>query len=143
MREIKFRFWGPFGDWEEPGEMEQKKTMLYGDEFAWEDYEPINDLFSDLPNNDTIAMQFTGLHDKNGKGIYEGDILNLGVIGPVAEDRLSPVYHVVKVLFDEGGACFIAYPEWYLGGTMHGELCALYTEVIGNIYENPELLEKK
>ena len=70
--------------------------------------------------------QFTGLHDKNGKEIYEGDIVCL-------TDRPKPV----PVVFKEG--CFYT-PDvggnYRLGGWDKNRI-----EVIGNIYENPELLE--
>jgi len=114
MREIKFRFWGPLGDWEEPDEMERKKTMLYGDEFAWEEYEPINDLFAGL--DDTIPMQYIGLHDKSGKEIYESDLVTDGINPPI-----TAVW---------------SYP-------LLARLAEIEVEVIGNIYENPELLKEE
>ena len=75
------------------------------------------------------VMQYTGLKDKNGKEIYEGDILNL-------EENLADSWirnHIVKF---EGG-CF--YPF----GTGDWEESSSSYEIIGNIYETPELLEKK
>lgn len=72
---------------------------------------------------DKIIMQYTGLKEKNGKEIYEGDIFRI--------TRYPPENN--KVEFYEG--CYHLEPhgldlfEWYEQG-----------EVIGNIYENPELL---
>lgn len=66
-------------------------------------------------------MQYTGLKDKNGKLIYEGDIISRG------EDR-----GVIK--YDDETASY--YIRWKESETFI-EDC----EVIGNIYENPELLE--
>lgn len=86
--------------------------------------------------NNVILMQYTGLKDKNGKEIYEGDIVKIA--GRYFKD--SKVEHNFKVEYDESRAWF-------------GVLDALHTvslndfdyeedlEVIGNIYENPELLE--
>lgn len=71
--------------------------------------------------------QFTGLCDKNGKEIYEGDILNWDSTGSGDED----VADVVK--FEDGMFTFIEDP-----------LCwnpQRETEIIGNIYENPELIK--
>ena len=72
-------------------------------------------------------MQFTGLHDKNGKEIYEGDIMKT--------DSGSRQYR--RLPHDDlASFCFRFSPE-------HASLsldCAAAFEVIGNIYENPDLL---
>lgn len=77
-------------------------------------------------------MQSTGLKDKNGKGIFEGDIVKM------AKDVYSePTYY--EVVRHRGGA-------YRLESKQHGcELWLRHTdcEVVGNIYENPELLEDK
>jgi uncharacterized phage protein (TIGR01671 family) len=70
-----------------------------------------------------VLMQFTGLHDKNSKEIWEGDI--------VTWTWLHSVMHGV-VKWDNKRSCFYA-------GDREGHLLS-YVEVIGNIYENPELL---
>lgn len=78
----------------------------------------------------TILMQSTGLRDKNGKEIFEGDIVKM------AKDVYSdPTYY--EIVRHRGGA-------YRLESNQHGcELWLRHTncEVIGNIYENPELLE--
>jgi len=79
-----------------------------------------------------VLMQFTGLHDKNGKEIYEGDILNTWD----EEDSDENEYKEIK--FKDG--------QWWWGND-GGNSCPLYDidttrfEVIGNIYENPELIK--
>ena len=77
-------------------------------------------------------MQSTGLKDKNGKEIFEGDIVKM------AKDVYSePTYY--EVVRHRGGA-------YRLESKQHGcELWLRHTdcEVVGNIYENPELLEDK
>lgn len=78
----------------------------------------------------TILMQSTGLKDKNGKEIFEGDIAKM------AKDVYSdPTYY--EIVRHRGGA-------YRLESNQHGcELWLRHTncEVIGNVYENPELLE--
>ena len=81
---------------------------------------------------DVIFMQSTGLVDKNGKEIFEGDIVKM------SKDVYSePTYY--EVVRHRGGA-------YRLESKQHGcELWLRHTdcEVVGNIYENPELLEDK
>lgn len=78
---------------------------------------------------DAILMQFTGLKDKNDKPIYEGDILVWHNQTGEPDSDIEPVRF-------EGG-CFGC------GNDLLGELDLDSIEVIGNIYENPELLEGK
>ena len=74
--------------------------------------------------------QYTGLQDQNGKEIYEGDILAPTNPETIREDRIARVYFDAGV-FKIGWNCL-----WQ-------ELAQNQSEVIGNIYENPELLEKE
>lgn len=78
-----------------------------------------------------ILMQSTGLKDKNGKEIYEGDILLGHCVYPeynIFESKLiGEVYYSNRGTWD----CY----SYILGGFNE------QIEVIGNIYENPELLE--
>jgi uncharacterized phage protein (TIGR01671 family) len=71
-----------------------------------------------------IAMQWTGLLDKNGVEIYEGDIVQ-----EIYTSGYKPPLAVVR--WHQSGACFTAC----LSMTSKGNY-----EVIGNIYENPELI---
>lgn len=72
--------------------------------------------------------QFTGLTDKNGKRIFEGDILSEhGRLFVVAWDQKWAQFRLQHI-----GRC-IQYPEWNRGVQM---------EIVGNILDNPELLEE-
>ncbi len=71
---------------------------------------------------DLIFMQYTGLKDTNGKEIYEGDIMSVN--GEKAE-----------VYYDENNVCFC------LATGIDYNPCIGRYEIIGNIYENPDLLK--
>lgn len=76
-------------------------------------------------------VQFTGLHDKNGKEIYEGDIIQ------IAYDQTC----IGQVVYEDGRFTATEFVNSsYLG---QDDVESMGIEVIGNIHENPELLEDK
>jgi len=85
---------------------------------------------------DLKLMQFTGLKDKNGKEIYEGDIVvyDRGV-GNWTGQRMSTTHEIVFT--DEVFAFVMKYGSSYIKLRKHWNY--IY-EVVGNIYENPQLL---
>ena len=92
-------------------------------------------------------MQSTGLIDKNGAEIYEGDIVEYFHL--VEQKTLKG-----EVVYDSSSACWgikmrnnsTVFPDpawyaWFCDDVERDENGELYVRVIGNIYENPELLE--
>ncbi|MEC1600695.1 YopX family protein [Bacillus halotolerans] len=124
MREIKFRAWH-----------EKWNRLIYeiylGDNEVkfpignTNDILDINEEYSNL-----IFQQYTGLKDKNGRDIYEGDI--------VIDGRKNSA----EVVFDDGCFCVIGYLGDLRTHPLRDSLfCGERFEVIGNIYEDPELQE--
>ena len=134
MREIKFRAWN-----------ENTKTMWWFD-LMWGDFcygmgyigmLPINEkerMWGNKENriaidpHDCNLMQHTGLKDKNEKEIYEGDICSDG-------KRVGEIY------YNESGAAFLF--KYKIGSVTFSVGFGSWFEVIGNIYENPELLKNQ
>lgn len=97
----------------------------------------------------TSISQFTGLHDKNGKEIYEGDIILFQKFSNWDDDSMKR--HKATVIFKEG--CFMweilefgkKSVTYYANATepLRNTNSIWGLEVIGNIYENQELLENK
>lgn len=110
MREIKFRVW------DNGAKMYQQMSAMMNVHTGH---------ISDLPGRH-ILEQFTGLHDKNGKEIYEGDILKESMLA----DPMKVIYH---------NGSFVAYDG--LGPSLPILGGSLAYEVIGNIHENPEIVK--
>lgn len=153
MRNIKFRAWDKDED-----QMIYDFGLTPGDYFPYQlpddDCESPEDPANYKYFDNAELMQFTGLKDKNGKDIYEGDILTIpiGNFDPASRAK-APSYWVVE--WDEDGLGYQltltkkrdltpAEKELHFG---HKAFTGLYrkrgpeSEVIGNIRENPELLK--
>ncbi|TES89943.1 MAG: hypothetical protein E3J87_11055 [Candidatus Cloacimonadota bacterium] len=120
MRKIKFRAWS-----------KREKYM-----YKWKQIHNGN-LDDMIADKDIIIRQYTGLKDKNGKEIYEGDIL----------EHLKSK-HTYKIEWDEESASYYMQginPAWtgFYFSNHHTEIYDDDFKIIGNIYENPELLKKK
>jgi hypothetical protein len=120
MREIKFRAWD-----KECGRMffdltieaiinQTVDSVKNGHDTHW------------LGETDHVLMQYTGLHDVNGREIYEGDLVRIG-------DGKNTAVCPVEWKSDAD------WPSFLLGGNYF--ICAWpKCEIVGNIYETPELL---
>ncbi len=142
MREIKFRGYSP-----------KEGRWSYGDLLTM--YADIEGKFiSDRQDGiiyrvraDTVG-QYTGLKDKNGKEIYEGDVVKIYSPLLVMTLKKWDLEAVDVVVFKRGVFCFRNH-RCPIGGEdtpIYSNLLAYrapkYVEIIGNIYENPELLEE-
>jgi uncharacterized phage protein (TIGR01671 family) len=99
---------------------------------------------NDVCNWDSVSYvgQYTGCKDANGKEIYEGDIIRLEGV----DDREigSTWEHIGKIVYKRG-AFFVCYFDYYADGDEE-LICDAQVEfgtVIGNIYENKNLLEEE
>lgn len=96
-------------------------------------YKKIGDCRIYEVNPDTIC-QFTGLTDKNGKKIWENDILKAHLDADYPEDTTY-----TRILWNETGFC--TNENHSRGIETFGKWDAEHFEVCGNIFDNPELLE--
>lgn len=129
---LRFRAWV-----KEDKEMWPVHAIVFDNKTVWveepDDENPSGCLYFD----DVIIMQSTGLKDKNGKEIFEGDVVQ---------------YQNTKVPSADSKGVIRYFDNWAMFGIdiEHNEPRALFfnglsdhisLDVVGNIYENPELLE--
>jgi uncharacterized phage protein (TIGR01671 family) len=134
MREIKFRAW----------DKKENKWIdgAYGFHILGENM-LIGGLFQDYcveRLNDIILMQYTGLKDRNGREIYEGDIVKdqNGLISVIVWDSQDCKFDNTDV-----GDYWRFLEEGIVEPACYAESVFVTQEVIGNIHQNPELLETK
>lgn len=126
MRDIKFRSW----DKENKSMHYEINSQITGDITL--DLKP--HVFNVRTLGELELMQYTGLKDKNGKEIYEGDIIEL--------NPDITVCRLAKIIFKDG-----AYQYEYLTKPQAPDAYRFEYhkmkehEILGNIYENPELLK--
>lgn len=122
MREIKFRAWD-----------EEEKKFWY---FTLEDVLKRNMSYRGSWDEKILKgekQQYTNLKDENGKEIYEGDILRIK-----SDDGTINLY--VKYDTDMGEYLLVKEEEWE--DSLYGCMCFNEVEVVGNIYENKDLLKQ-
>ncbi len=98
----------------------------------------VKDIFTENKNdddkiffNDVIYMQYTGKRDKNGKKIFAGDIIKRVYFN--TKDQVEKVFYGLVEHYEFGFIYKNAYGQYYPLGTSG-------VEMIGNLYETPELL---
>lgn len=123
MREIKFRAW----DKELKFIVDSSRYLLGMDGNAFFDN---NDSSLYDQTEKLVLMQYTGLKDKNGVEIYEWDILQGSNGRIVVCTYQAPIFVLKEKLTNKRWFNFIRHPDENQ-----------FETVIGNIYENPELLE--
>lgn len=122
-REIKFRIWRAPDEYTKVSWMESWDSLL--------NYS-MSDIFQ-LDNLDDVLEQFTGLKDANGKEIYIGDIVKSNY--KYAQPKIS------QIIMEDGNS-YIDGEDLATGNEMLVSDHVEEIEVIGNVHNNPELLEE-
>ncbi|WP_335931239.1 YopX family protein [Fusobacterium polymorphum] len=144
MREIKFRAWDKLN-----------KEMFNVEIINFQERRVYKDTVSYRKFEDIELIQYTELKDKNNKEIYEGDVVKLVHTGiEISADRLEDLKRFAGIIKYENGIFKIVKTEKSLIESKYFEMeqkkvseifiySKLYDlEVVGNIYENPELLKE-
>lgn len=133
MRLIKFRAWDK-DHLKSRVDSVRANGMIY---FGLKDYayDQDGEMGScDIDIETMPIMQFTGLHDKNGKEIWEGDIVRVFTNPSELEEKVEVFYNTKFLRFSFGGLITGYYDM--------EDIDLKNIEVLGNIYSNPELLKE-
>ena len=120
----KFRAWDKLFK-----EMVQVNALVLDEQVVKVTYKNGNVAKEDMKEYE--LMQSTGLFDRNGKEVFVGDIVKC----------TRGCHHEVYLEKEYGGTFIGGMPAIYLKGLLSGYAWTEDEEIIGNIYENPELLE--
>lgn len=126
----KFRAW-----------LKNDKEMIEADEIHWDrgELDFIGDAITFMRKADEIElMQSTGLHDKNGQEIFEGDIVETTWL---KDNNDMSGYRKRGEVVCLPGYAGVRYEGEELGEIYQELLFSIEPEIIGNVYQNPELLE--
>lgn len=106
-------------------------------------------MYYEIAVEDTTVGQFTGLLDTNGKEIWEGDVVRVGILSPNYTGSYPEPYYVdTACIYKEGAFLYKRISpfdkkklsrNWTYKPMHRYEIYS--TEVIGNIHDNPELLK--
>lgn len=132
MRAIRFRAWDKIT--KTMRRMEDALYRVEGSPFKTKEFGNLQAFFGDF-KGDFILMQFTGLFDKEGKEIYEGDILEY-------ETMENTLTRKAVRWSNEEAAFGLDFRPLMEGVGDFGIKVAEISRVVGNIHENPDLPEK-
>ena len=115
---------------------------LYHGTYSWifDDYKEVEQFWENDKIEDVTLMQYTGLNDKNGREIFEGDIVRWKDLESFDDFKID---EVLKVEYSNEFLKWVAIDKNGLQDDLYDFSDNRELEVIGNIYENPELLESK
>jgi hypothetical protein len=119
-RVIKFRAWD-----------KEEKVMISADDFCLSDeFEPLSDLI-EMSQEHFVLMQYTGLNDVSNDEIYEGDIVEYHTYTGTGNLLVAWISSMFALKDKDNSVRFPLYPN-----------DCEKINIVGNIYENPELMEK-
>jgi hypothetical protein len=139
-REIKFRVWNnKTNKWQHGGphcHPDLDGVNLFGETILLGAFMPVP--LEEL--NDCVALQYTGLKDKNGKEIFEGDIVRTSLI-PLHLWQVKFGQHTVSVGDTPHLSTAFGFYFESANGKYTEALNQIVVDIIGNIFENSELIE--